>query len=104
MVEQNNEGEQKVRVKFPRNGELIGIVDQRVGGGRMLVKATDGKTRNCKVPGRLRRALWIREGDYVIILPWEFDNMKADILFKYTPAAISSLKEKGMLNGIEEDF
>jgi translation initiation factor 1A len=96
--------QEKIRIKFPRTNQFIGLVDQRVGGGRMLVKCTDGKTRNCKVPGRLRRALWIREGDYIIIEPWEFDNEKADVLYKYSKSAINALKKQGLLEGIESDF
>ena len=92
--------QQKIRVKLPRNRELIGLIDQRVGASRMLVKCSDGKTRNCKVPGRLRRSLWIREGDFVIVKPWEFDDSKGDILFKYTPASIDQLKKKGFLDSI----
>ena len=95
--------EQKVRVRFPRGKELIGIIDQRVGGSRMLVKCSDGKIRNCKVPGRLRRGMWLREGDYIIVEPWEFDNTKGSILFKYSPNAVTKLKEKRMLDGIESD-
>lgn len=104
MVDANSEqGEQKIRIKFPRQGELVGLVDQRVGGGRMLIKCSDGKTRNCKVPGRLRRKLWIREGNYVIVKPWEFDDSKADILFCYNKNVVRVLKEKGLLDGIEQD-
>lgn len=97
-----NSGEQKIRVRLPRHGELIGLIDQRVGGSRMLVKCNDGKVRNCKVPGRLRRALWIREGDYVIVLPWEFDNEKGDILFKYGPNEIRVLRERKLLTAIDD--
>jgi translation initiation factor 1A len=105
MVFQDNSDEApKVRVKLPRGKELIGIVDQRVGGGRMLIKCSDGKTRNCKVPGRLRRALWIREGNYVLVQPWEFDDSKADVLFNYNPNAVQVLKERGLLDGIDEGF
>ena len=94
--------EQKIRVKFPRQNQIIGLIDQRVGGSRMLVKCTDGKTRNCRVPGRLRRALWLREGDYVIVEPWEFDNDKGDILFKYNPAQTDFLRRNGHLGSLEE--
>jgi len=94
----------KIRVKLPRGEELIGRVDQRVGGNRMIVKCSDGKTRNARIPGRLRRALWIREGDIIIIKPWEFNNDKADVLFKYNSNVLYVLKNKGYLEGIEEDF
>ncbi|HRZ85220.1 MAG TPA: translation initiation factor aIF-1A [Candidatus Paceibacterota bacterium] len=93
----NEPSEVKVRVRLPRNKEIIGIIDQRVGGNRMIVKCVDGKIRNCRIPGRLRRNLWIREGDIVIVEPWEFDNEKGDILFKYHPNEVNSLKEKGLL-------
>ena len=96
--------EQKIRVRLPRNREVIGLIDQRVGGSRMLVKCSDNKIRNCKVPGRLRRKLWIREKDYVIVEPWEFDDTKGDILFKFSPSAIDFLKNKGYLKGIEEEI
>ncbi|MBS3073088.1 translation initiation factor eIF-1A [Candidatus Pacearchaeota archaeon] len=94
--------EQIVRVKLPKGKEILGIVDQRVGGGRMLVRCVDGKTRNCRVPGRLKRELWIREGNIVIIEPWEFDNDKADILFKYNPAQTDFLRKNGHLEQLKE--
>lgn len=103
--EQNNENpEEPVRVKFPKGKEIIGILAQRVGAGRMLISCMDGKTRNCRVPGRLRREMWLREGDVVIIEPWEFDNDKGDVLYKYSKAAIQKLKEKGMLKTQESEF
>ena len=98
------EGEQKVRVRLPRDKEVVGFIDQRVGGSRMLIRCSDGKVRNCKVPGRLRRQLWLRERDYVIVQPWEFDDGKGDIIFKFTPAAIEILKTKGYLKGLQEEF
>ena len=98
------ETEGPIRVKLPREGEVLGILDQRVGASRMIVRCLDGKSRNCRVPGRLRRRLWLREGDVVLVKPWEFDNDKGDVLFKYHPAAISWLKRKGHLKDIEKEF
>ncbi len=95
---------QKARVKLPRHGEFLGMIDQRVGGSRMLVKCSDGKMRNCRVPGRLKRGLWIREGDIVIVKPWEFDDEKGDLLFKYNPSEVQFLRERGYLQGIENQI
>lgn len=95
---QNNNPQEVIRVRTPRNKEVIGIVEQRVGANRMIVKCLDEKTRNCRIPGSLRRTLWIRPGDIVIVEPWEFQgDEKGDIIFKYTPAAIEWLKKKGFL-------
>jgi translation initiation factor 1A len=93
-----------VRVRLPKGKEIIGIIAQRVGGSRMLVSCMDGKTRNCKVPGRLRRGMWLREGDVVLVEPWEFDEDKAYIMYKYTTTQISKLKEKGLVQTSTEEF
>ncbi len=93
-----------VRVKLPRGKEIIGIITQRVGGSRMFISCMDGKTRNCRVPGRLRRGLWLREGDVVIIEPWEFDDSKGNILYKYSKTAIQKLKSDGLLKTSSSEF
>lgn len=93
------------RVRTPRNEEIIGIVEQRVGANRMIVKCFDERERNCRIPGSLRRRLWIRPGDTVIVKPWEFDGDKrGDILFKYTPAAIDWLKRNGFIKELTKEF
>lgn len=93
-----------VRVKMPRGREVIGVISQRLGGSRMFISCMDGKTRNCKVPGRLRRDMWLREGDVVIVEPWEFDDEKGEILFKYSFAAIERLKNMGLLKTSASEF
>ena len=85
------------RVRLPRGEEMIGIIEQRLGGNKMLVNCLDGKTRNCRVPGRLKRKLWLRPGDVVIVEPWELDKNKGDIIFKYKPNQVEWLKNKGYL-------
>lgn len=94
-----------VRVRIPRGKEIIGIITQRVGGSRMLVSCMDGKERNCRVPGRLKRDLWLREGDVVLVEPWEFDgDTRADIIFKYTKGESEKLKKDGLLKTTSNEF
>ncbi len=94
-----------LRVRTPKQDEVIGIVEQRVGANRMIIKCLDDKERNCRIPGALRRRLWIRPGDTVIIRPWEFEgDKKGDILFKYTPAAIEWLRRKGFIKEVKSEF
>jgi translation initiation factor 1A len=93
-----------VRVRLPQGKEIIGVITQRCGGSRMIVSCMDGKIRNCRVPGRNRRGLWLREGDVIIIEPWEFDSDKGDVLFKYTPIAATKLKAMGKLNTEANEF
>ena len=101
-----NEEEPQVvtRVKLPRNNEVIGIIEQRLGGNKMMVACLDGKTRNCRVPGRLKRELWLRPGDVVIIELWELDKEKGDVIFKYRPNQVEWLKQNGYLKKESMEF
>ena len=93
------------RVRIPRGNEVLGKVESRVGANRMIVSCFDGKTRNCRVPGRLKRKLWIRPGNIVLIQPWEYEgDKKGDIMFTYTPSHIDWLQRKGFLKGMSEEF
>jgi len=95
--------EEIARIKLPRGKEVFGVVEQRVGGSRMLVRCLDSKTRNCRIPGRLKKKLWVREGDIVIVEPWEFDgDTKGDVLLKYRPNQVDFLKKKGYLRMLDE--
>ncbi|MCF7910468.1 translation initiation factor eIF-1A [Candidatus Pacearchaeota archaeon] len=96
--------EEKIRVKLPRANQVIGIIEQRLGGNKMRVSCTDGKSRMGRVPGRLRRRLWLRPEDVIIVEPWELDDSKADVLFKYTPAQKAWLRKKGFLEKAEIEF
>ena len=92
------------RVRLPRDREVIGIIEQRLGGNKMLVNCTDGKTRNCRVPGRIKRELWLRPGDVVIIEFWELDASKGDVIFKYRPNQVEWLKQHGHLKTESNEF
>jgi len=108
MEEQQAEIEEELRrVRLPRDKQVIGIVEQRLGGSRMHVRCLDGKTRICRIPGRMKRKLWVREGDVLLIEPWEFgQDDKGDVIFKYRPSQIDYLKKKGYLKQLEssEEF
>ena len=104
LADASGENSGPIRIRLPKGREVIGIITQRCGGSRMFVSCMDGKTRNCRVPGRNRRGLWLREGDVIIIEPWEFDNDKGDVLFKYTPIAVAKLKSMGKLTTETEEF
>lgn len=97
------EGEEAVRVRLPRGEEVLGILDRRLGGSRCEVRCLDGKTRICRIPGRLKRRLWVREGDIVLVEPWEYGgDSKGDILYKYRNIQVEWLRKNGYLDKLEE--
>ena len=94
------------RTPIPRDNQILGLCEQRVGGSRMKVRCMDGKTRICRIPGRLKRKLWVRENDILLIEPWELGgDEKGDVVFKYRPHQADVLKKKGLLKELmKEEF
>ena len=103
LAEQEKLQQEISRIKLPRGNQTLGILEQRLGASRMRVRCLDGKTRICRIPGRLKRKLWVREGDILIAEPWEFSGEgKGDIIYKYTPTQMVFLKNKGYLKKLED--
>ena len=95
--------EEVFKVRLPRGREVLGILEERVGGSRAKVRCLDGKTRISRIPGRLKRRLWIRAGDILIIEPWELGgDGKGDIIYKYRPNQVNYLKKEGYLDKLQD--
>ncbi len=81
-----------------KENELFAVIDQVFTGSRMRVSCEDGKTRLARVPGGKRRKLSrLRMGDLLIISPWEIQDEKADILFKYRRNQARFLSRRDLL-------
>ena len=96
--------EEFIRVRTPIKKETIGIVLAMLGGGRLQVKCEDGFTRICRIPGRIKKKVWIKPGYLVLIDPWEIQgDERGDVLLSYSKAQVSWLKRKGFLKNISPD-
>jgi translation initiation factor 1A len=93
--------EQIIRVRMPKKGEVLGVVNALLGGGRLEVKCDDGFTRICRIPGRMRRRMWVKPGNLVLITPWTVQsNERGDVIWKYSRAQSIWIKKKGLLKKI----
>ena len=93
--------EQELRVRLPKEGELFAVVTSELGGARFSCLCEDGKERVCRVPGRLKRFVWVREGDYVLVVPWEIEGDKrGDIVWRYKKLEVEWLRSKGYLKDL----
>ena len=72
------------RVKFvsKKLGEIFGIVVDILGGDRMRVFCEDSKHRIGRIRGKIKKRVWIRRGDLVIVNPWEWETETKDGLGK----------------------
>lgn len=92
------EYQEPVRVRTPRGKETLGVVESMLGSNKLMVRCQDNKIRLCRIPGRLRKRVWIKEGDVVLIKPWDIQGDKrGDVIMKYTHTQTSWLRKKGIL-------
>jgi translation initiation factor 1A len=97
----NQEGEIQ-RIRTPRDNEVLGVVESRLGFGKMRIICADKKIRICRVPGRFKRRLWVKVNFIVIVKPWEIQgDKKGDIIYVYRKAQVEWLRNKGFLEKLE---
>ncbi len=83
---------------YPGQGEVLGVVVKLLGFDRIMVKCQDGAERLCRIRGKMKRRVWIREGDIVIVSPWDFQTDKrGDVVWRYTHSQADTLRRKGIL-------
>jgi translation initiation factor 1A len=89
-------------LRIPMEGEVVGVVVQLLGYDRAKVKCDDLETRVCRIPGKFKKKVWIREGDYVLVAPWDFQpKTRGDIIHYYTKDDVRKLVEKGYIKNIK---
>ncbi len=99
QINSNQQPEEFTRVRLPQKGanEILGTVESLLGANKLRVRCMDGVVRLTRIPGKMKKRIWIREGDVIIIVPWSFQNEKADIIWKYSPPQVNWLERKGFL-------
>lgn len=100
-IEEEQEGEEEEYIRLPlpnaKNNEMFAIADRLMGGSRVYVICADGKSRLARIPGRIKRKQRIRAGDLVIIKPWDVQDDRADIIFRYKKTQATILSKRNLL-------
>ena len=74
------------KVKLPTRNQQFAVVIEMSGGSRMKALCEDGKTRMVRIGGKLKRRMWTRVNDLVLIQPWIIQtDQKADLVHRYLP-------------------
>ena len=94
-----SEPEEIVRVKLPnkRNREIFAVADLMMGANHIRVRCYDGVTRMGRIKGKIKKRVWIREGDILIVTPWSFQDEKCDIIYRYMPPQVDWLRRNRYL-------
>jgi translation initiation factor 1A len=86
------------KMVLPSKNDVLGVTVKLLGFDRILVKCQDGKERLCRIRGKMKRRTWIREGDVVLVSPWDFQfDKRGDVFWRYTKAQAETLRAKGLL-------
>ena len=86
------------RLVLPGENEVLGIAVKMLGFDRILVKCQDGHERLCRIRGKMKRRVWIRLGDIVLVSPWDFQtDQRGDLIWRYTKGQAERLRREGYL-------
>jgi len=92
-------GEEVGRLPLPRRdrGEIFGIASQLMGAARIRVMCEDNLSRMGRITGKMKKKMWVREGDLLILRPWGFQEGKCDILFRYSRTQATYLARRNLV-------
>jgi translation initiation factor 1A len=86
------------KMVLPSVNDVLGVASKVLGAERFMVKCQDGKERLCRIRGKMKRRAWVREGDIVLVSPWDFQSDKrGDIFWRYRRNQAEWLRNKGYL-------
>ena len=96
----------RIRVPLPNRkvNEMFAIADEILGGRRIRAVCEDGLSGISRIPGKMRRRQWVREGDLIVVQPWDFQDEKANVCMRYTKTQSLYLSRKGVLPDIVDLF
>ena len=91
----DGESERRRNLRMPDDDEVFAEVMNMLGANRIQVRCVDGKERTARIPGRMQKRVWIREGDVVLVEPWDWQDEKADVTFRYEKNEADQLRDEG---------
>jgi translation initiation factor 1A len=90
-------GKRELVLPSDEEGTVVCVVQRVIGAGFLEVVCADGQTYKAWIPGKMRRRVWMHEGDVILFLPWGTRDMKGEVVHKYTRDEVRKLIELGVL-------
>jgi len=78
-------------------GQEYAQIVKMLGSGRVECMCFDGEERLGHIRGKMRKKVWINQGDIVLVSIREFQPDKCDVILKYHPEEARALKAQGEL-------
>lgn len=87
-----NDTETKRELTFKEDGQEYAQVIRMLGNGRLEAHCFDGVRRMCHIRGKMRKKVWINVDDIILVGLRDFQDERADVILKYSPDEVRSLK------------
>ncbi len=81
----------------PLRGIEYAQVIKMLGNGRLEALCFDGEKRLAHIRGKLRKKVWINQGDIILLSLRDYQDEKGDVILKYSADEARSLKAYGEL-------
>lgn len=92
-----NENEEKRELIFKEDGQEYAQVLRMLGNGRLEAQCIDGIKRLCHIRGKMRKKVWVNQGDIILVGLRDYQDAKGDVILKYMADEARSLKQYGEL-------
>ncbi|KAL2128871.1 hypothetical protein VTI74DRAFT_8558 [Chaetomium olivicolor] len=93
----NENDNEKRELTFKEEGQEYAQVLKMLGNGRLEAMCFDGVKRLGLIRGKLRKKIWINNGDIILVSLREYQDEKGDVILKYSADEARSLKAYGEL-------
>ncbi|KAL2020977.1 hypothetical protein VTK56DRAFT_7751 [Thermocarpiscus australiensis] len=93
----NENDNEKRELIFKEEGQEYAQVLKMLGNGRLEAMCFDGVKRLGLIRGKLRKKIWINNGDIILVSLREYQDEKGDVILKYSADEARTLKAYGEL-------
>lgn len=93
-------GEYKLRTPVKEDGEMFALVTVMPGTEYIKAMCEDGIERAVRIPGKLRNRVFIKENDVIIVKKREYEENKAEVVWRFLPLQVGKLRERGLLTNL----
>lgn len=88
---------QKRELIFKEEGQEYAQIVKMLGNGRVEAACFDGVKRLAHIRGKLRKKVWMGQGDIILVSLRDFQDDLCDVVHKYNSDEARALKSQGEL-------
>ncbi|CEP22059.1 Eukaryotic translation initiation factor 1A Short=EIF-1A; AltName: Full=EIF-4C [Cyberlindnera jadinii] len=88
---------QKRELIYKEEGQEYAQITKMLGNGRVEASCYDGIKRMAHIRGKLRKKVWMAQGDIILVSLRDFQDEQCDVVHKYNVDEARALKAQGEL-------